>query len=407
MKKKCVLGILVVCGFLLLTGGVFIVKASSITDAESAKKQLEQQKKQTEAQIAGLKDEKGDLLTYIEKLDKQVAEIDTQISDTNQKIKKTNKKIKTNKEELEVAKQEEQKQYDAMKLRIKYMYENGSEDYVELLLEAESISDLLNRAEYISKISAYDKNLLQEHKEMKEAIAKKEKKLESQASKLLVLQEQLTYEQTTITKLCDDKNKELKKYNADIVDASKEAQKYAEEIEKQENVIEDLLEKERKRIEEEERKKREAEAAANNKTTTDSNYDANTSSDFRWPLNIAGTITSKFGYRKQPTAGASTYHKGIDISAPSGTQIVAAAAGKVVTATYSSSAGNYIMIYHGNSTYTVYMHCSSLSVSVNDEVAKGQAIAAVGSTGISTGSHLHFGISVNGSYVDPLNYVSQ
>ena len=78
-----------------------------------------------------------------------------------------------------------------------------------------------------------------------------------------------------------------------------------------------------------------------------------------------------------------------------------------MTATYSSSAGNYIMIYHGNSLYTVYMHCSKLSVKVGDTVKQGDVIGNVGSTGVSTGPHLHFGVTVNGNYVDPLNYVSQ
>ena len=127
-----------------------------------------------------------------------------------------------------------------------------------------------------------------------------------------------------------------------------------------------------------------------------------------WPLkNGAGKLSSVFGPRKRPTAGASTYHKGIDLGVAYGTPIVAAGSGKVVTATYSSSAGNFVMISHGNRMYTVYMHCSRLAVSAGDTVIKGQVIAYVGSTGISTGSHLHFGISKNGKYVNPLMYVSR
>lgn len=407
MKNKYVVAVVVFFMLSLFSGGVYVIKASSINDAEAAKKQLEQQKKETEAEIAGLKKEKGDLLTYIEELDKKMEKIDEQMNDTNKKIENTNQKLEKAKAELQIAKEEEEKQYASMKLRIKYMYENGSTDYLELLLEADSISDLLNRAEYIAKISAYDKKLLERHKKVKEEIAKQEKNLEKQAEKLAVLQEELEYEQDTVTQLSEEKNKELEKYNADISDASEEAKKYAKEISKQEDLIEDLLEQERKRIEEEERKKREEAAKNQQQSGGSSDYVADNSGDFRWPLNVSGRISSYFGYRDQPTAGASTFHKGIDIAAPVGTQIVAAASGKVVTATYSSSAGNYIMIYHGNSTYTVYMHCSSLSVSVNDEVKKGQGIGAVGSTGISTGAHLHFGISVNGSYVNPLDYVSQ
>jgi murein DD-endopeptidase MepM/ murein hydrolase activator NlpD len=117
-------------------------------------------------------------------------------------------------------------------------------------------------------------------------------------------------------------------------------------------------------------------------------------------------ITSSFGNRSQPTAGASTYHKGIDIGAPTGSTIVASKSGSVVIASYSVSAGNYIMLSHGSGIYTVYMHCSQLLVSVGDEVKQGQTIGKVGSTGYSTGSHLHFGISIDGNYVNPQNYVS-
>ena len=118
-------------------------------------------------------------------------------------------------------------------------------------------------------------------------------------------------------------------------------------------------------------------------------------------------MTSDYGTRVSPTAGASSNHKGIDIGASYGADIVAAADGKVVTAAYSSSGGNYVMIDHGNGLYTVYMHASSLCVSAGQNVTAGQVVAKVGSTGISTGNHLHFGVSLNGSYVSPWNYLSR
>ena len=104
--------------------------------------------------------------------------------------------------------------------------------------------------------------------------------------------------------------------------------------------------------------------------------------------------------------GASTDHKGIDIGASTGSDIVAAASGTVIISTYSVSAGNYIMIDHGGGVFTVYMHCSQLLASVGDKVSQGQVIAKVGSTGYSTGPHLHFGIRSGGAYVNPLKYVS-
>ena len=127
---------------------------------------------------------------------------------------------------------------------------------------------------------------------------------------------------------------------------------------------------------------------------------------FVWPCPAYTRISSYFGPRPQPTAGASTNHKGIDLAAPYGAAILASAAGKVTTATYSKSAGNYIVIAHGNGMSTVYMHCSALLVSVGQVVNQGDVIAKVGSTGYSTGNHLHFGVIKNGSYVNPMGYVS-
>ena len=117
-----------------------------------------------------------------------------------------------------------------------------------------------------------------------------------------------------------------------------------------------------------------------------------------WPVG-SSSITSYFGYRSSPTAGASSYHRGLDIGASAGSSIWAAASGTVITA-------SYIVISHGNGVCTVYEHCSALYVSVGQSVSQGETIAAVGSTGISTGAHLHFGVTVGGEYVNPLYYVS-
>jgi murein DD-endopeptidase MepM/ murein hydrolase activator NlpD len=125
-----------------------------------------------------------------------------------------------------------------------------------------------------------------------------------------------------------------------------------------------------------------------------------------WPLPGYSSISSGFGPRTSPTAGASSYHKGIDIPAPVGTPIVAAIAGTVITSTYGSSEGNYVQIDHGNGVVTQYMHCSSLAVSVGQTVQQSQVIAYVGSTGVSTGAHLHFGVIINGTKYNPLQYVS-
>lgn len=410
--------------------------ASSIQDVEGTISDLEKEKKELEEKIAKLETEKGNVTNYISKLDNELSELTKQIDELQGKVGDTEQLLSKTQEELEQAKQTQVEQYDTMKARIKYMYENGSDDYMQMMLTSTSITDLLNRAEYINKISQYDQKLYERFNETRVSIEDKEATIQENLKKLNVLNEKLELEKQGVNTLIDNKTKELAKYTSNISEANEEVKAFNEEIAKQEEIVEQLLEAERKRIEEEERKKREEEekrkqeeeekkqqeaAQGNNSGSSnsgnnnsgsssgsDSSSNDNTNSkSMRWPLQISGRITSYFGPRNSPTAGASSYHKGIDIAAATGTTIVAVNAGSVASAGYSSSMGYYVMLYHGNSTYTVYMHCNTLKVKQGQTVTKGQPIATLGSTGISTGPHLHFGVSINGSYVDPLKYISQ
>lgn len=447
VKKGIKQGILILTAFaLVISQTPRVAYGTTIQEAEDEKKALENKKADLEKSIESMEQEKEDIVAYIEELDQKLNELSQEIDTLKGKISDANENLEQIKVDLAEAEECAQNQYDTMKKRIKYMYENGSQDYLEILLSASSISDLLNRFEYINKINEYDDNLLAEYEKTKELIAQKKIEQEEQIASLELMQEELSIEQDGVEKLSAKKTEQLKKKNAAISSSEAQVADYASQIEEQEALLEELLEEERKRQEEEERKRKEEEerkrkeeeerkrqeeeekkkqeqannnnssssgsssAGSSSSGSSDSNSsgsNVNTSSSFRWPLNVSGVITSAFGYRDQPTAGASTYHKGIDIAAPTGTAVVASAGGTVTTASYQSAAGNYIMVYHGNSTYTVYMHLSAINVSVGDTVSKGQTIGAVGSTGVSTGPHLHFGVNVNGAYVNPLNYVSK
>jgi len=408
MKRKSLIRIFIFA-FVIVLGSLSVVQASNfkqtVETAKDKKSTLESKKKEIEGEIAELENEKKDIVTYITKLDAKVAEINDEISSLERQRDQKNKNLEKAKKQLKKAKEIEAIQYDTMRKRIKYMYENGKTDYIDIILCADNISDLLNRAEYIEKISEYDQTILEKYQKTKQDIAEKEKKIQIDIEELEILKEQVVLEQNAVTKLLDNKKNELVKYNQNIAQSESKANEYAKAIEQQEQLIENLLEQERKRIEEE-RKKQEQLQQSGQGTQGDSFANQNGSTNFRWPLQIKGTITSYFGSRPSPTAGASSYHKGIDIGAPTGTPIVAANGGEVVTASYQSAAGNYVMIYHGGNVFSVYMHCSKLNVSVGQVVKQGDVIGYVGSTGVSTGPHLHFGISINGSYVNPLNYVS-
>lgn len=389
----CVFVMYALCLFVTGDKSIAVNYDSEIEKAQQEKKEYTKKAEQLEKDMEEIEKSKEDTLAYIEKLDKKVAKVEEELEDIESQIKDTEKALQTAKTDLARAEEQEEKQYITMKRRIKYMYENGGEEYLEILFGASSIQDLLNRTEYIEKISAYDKNIFEEYRQTKQKITVKKQEIEDNLTKLEGLREDAKAEKDALSELKANKKEEIKKYNDKLEISKEQADQYAKQIEKAEEEVEKLLEEKQAEIDRQNN--------ADNQATDGGN------GTLRWPLMVTGRISSGFGPRNSPTAGASSYHKGIDIAVPSGTQIVAAESGTVVTATYSSSAGNYVMISHGNRLYTVYMHCSRLDVSEGDTVEKGQVIAYVGSTGISTGSHLHFGVSKNGTYVNPLSYVSR
>lgn len=370
-------------------------------------KSLEQQRQNAQQQIKDikadinsvknklteLKNSKSNLQSYISSLDAQSSQLDAQLKELDASIEEKNAEIDQTQQELEEAQDTVDTQYEAMKKRIQYMYENGDYSYVTMLLEASSMTELLNRAEFATQMVDYDRKMLISFQEARQKVEDTKTQLEEEEKELEDMQNEVNEQKDALDLLIDAKTSEISQYQQKIANAEAEADDYADQLAEQEA----LLEKIENQIAAEAAKK----AAELEKAGT-----VVSSSGFIWPCPSSHRITSTFGPRSQPTAGASTYHKGIDIGASSGSAIVAAADGVVTTATYSSSAGNYVVISHGNGLSTVYMHCSSLSVSAGQKVSQGQTIAAVGSTGYSTGPHLHFGVISNGSYVNPSGYVN-
>lgn len=378
--------------------GVSYATQQDIRDAKKKASSLEEEKKKVEATLQNLEALKNDAAAYVRELDGNLEALNGELEVLDGQIGQKEAEIADTSQQLEEARQVEADQYAAMKLRIKYMYEQGDTSYIDMLLQAENMVQLMNRAEYIQQISQYDRKKMDEYVATKEAVAAHEAQLEEEHTQLLGLQEQTEAKQQSVETLLSQKTQELKNFEAQIQTAEGQISEYEKDIKAQEDKVRQI-EAEIRRKEEEARKAAEA-AGKKYNTTSLGNI------SFIWPCPASSRITSGFGGRSSPTEGASTDHKGIDIGASSGSSILAAASGTVVIATYSYSAGNYIMINHGGGVYTVYMHCSSLGVSEGQEVKQGQTIGKVGSTGYSTAPHLHFGIRNDGSYVNPTNYVS-
>ena len=371
---------------------------AQIKEEQEKKSALEEEKEKVEAVLKDLESLKSDTAAYVQRLDQDLNALNSELTQLEGQIAAKETDIEAAQAELTQAEAVEEQQYESMKLRIKYMYEAGGTSFMDVLLDAGSISDFLNRTEYISEISKYDREKLDEYVMAKDTVEKKKAELEYEHSELVSMEEATQAKQASVETLMNEKTAELESYEAQIDSAENEISEYEKDIKAQEEKIQ-AIEAEIRRQEEEARKKAEAEGKK---------YNTVSIGDISciWPCPCSSRITSPFGGRESPTAGASTNHQGVDIGASSGSDILAAAAGEVIISTYSYSAGNYIMINHGGGVYTVYMHCSQLLASVGQQVKQGEVIAKVGSTGYSTGPHLHFGIRTGGKYVNPLNYVS-
>ncbi|MDE7019153.1 MAG: peptidoglycan DD-metalloendopeptidase family protein [Lachnospiraceae bacterium] len=350
---------------------------SSLTDVEKLKKELEQSK--------------SDLNAYVTQLDTQLNSIQAKIDEYTNLIAEKEREIEITTEELNAAIARQEEQYAAMKTRIKFMYEQGDALYMELIFSATSLSDTLNKADYVEALSAYDRAQLDEYVQTRELIALCKEELESEKEVLNEAKLAVEAEEKAVSDLISEKEAQIVSVSSDI--STKEAAiKEYEDMIASENAeiaaLEKAVAEEKARL-----------AAENAKARI---YDGGM---FTWPCPGYKRISDDYGNRMHPTLGIEKFHNGLDMAAASGTPILAAYDGDVVAAAYSSSMGNYIMIDHGGGLYTIYMHSSALYVSKGQSVSKGQTIAAVGSTGRSTGPHLHFGVRLNGNYVSPWNYL--
>lgn len=355
---------------------------ASVDKARQDAQEAEEKKNAAQQILDNLENAKDSIEDYIVQLDVALTELQVEISRLERSQKELEDSIEETQRNLELAKTAQDDQYDAMKQRIQMVYESGNKGYLDVLLTASSMTDMLNKTEYISQVSLYDYNLLTKLQKVKEQVANMKMKLDKDLETNATLQAEVNEQKETMEALVEEKSAQVRQYETSIAAQEDEVAKYAAAQAEAEAII------------------AAAEAAAS--SSSNSTY---TGGVFTWPAPGNTTITSYFGPRTSPTAGASSNHKGIDIACNTGDPIVAAASGTVIVATYNYAEGNYVCIDHGGGVVSVYMHNSALLVSAGEAVVAGQQIAQAGSTGISNGPHLHFGVRVDGTYVDPLSYL--
>lgn len=352
---------------------------SGLTDLQNLKRELESKR--------------TSLSNYVAELDSSLAVIEGNIADLNQQITAKEEELELAQAELDAALEREIFQQESMISYIQFVYEMGTPQVMDILLSSTSFSDFLNKADYVEKVISYEHMMLEDYRIIREYVELCKEQLELEKEILDQTKVNAQIEQQNLEDLIEQKTRDIISYESDINNKEQIIRELEAEIAAQEEEISAL----EAAIAEEKRQ-----LLANNGSVL--TYDGGM---FKFPLAAFTRISDEYGMRIHPTLGVEQFHNGVDFAAPKGTAIYAAYDGRVVAATYSATMGNYVMIDHGDGLYTIYMHASELYVKEKDIVVKGETIAAVGSTGRSTGNHLHFSVRLNGSYVSPWNYLSQ
>lgn len=382
---------------------------------------LQQERKEVQNQIADVKkqykeneNEIADLIAQKNVVDQEIQLLNTQIININEQISAYNLLIADKQDELDTAEDRLEALNQENKERIRTMEEEGEVSYWEVLFKANSFSDLLDRLNMVEEIAASDKRRLQELSDAANKVEEAQAELETEKGELETTKKDLDDTQAEM----NEKSKESEALLQELLQKADDLEALEEECKEQENAF--LKQIAAMEVQFNAAKQREWEAwkatsvpattaagGTNGSGGTSGSSGGSSGGSGGWLVPCSYTsITSPFGNRVSPTSGASTYHQGVDLDTGTGDPVYASRAGVVTVAGWGNAAGNYVQINHQDGFSSIYMHLSSSCVSAGQIVSAGQLIGATGATGITTGDHLHFGISYNGVYVNPCNYVA-
>lgn len=327
-------------------------------------------------------------------IDQEMTLLSNKIATTNEQIAAYSQMIADTQDQLEKAQEELRDLSEQHRERIRVMEEKGNLTYWEVIFEANSFMDLLDRLNMVEEINEADRKRIEEMRIASDLVT---------ATQLTLESEKQTLEESRVQLAADEEALEEKRAESDelLRDLEKQSEEYERLMAESEILQDELM----------------LEIAAKEKELAAAKYDEylaklalqgeNPPSDSTWVTPVSGyTLTSPFGMRVHPILGTSRMHNGIDMACAQGTPIYATRAGTVTVASYQAGgAGNYVSINHLDGFASIYMHMTNYVVSAGQSVSQGQLIGYVGSTGLSTGPHLHFGISYAGTYVNPLAYI--
>lgn len=367
---------------------------SEINQLTQQRKELQAKQKEQQKTINNLRSKKASVVDQKAALDQENDLAQQEIEVVKQQITAYDQQIEDKGVELEEAKQEEEAQTVRFRGCVRHLEEYGQMSYIAILLEATSLSDLLARMDMVGEVIAYNKQVQADMTAAREKVETVKAELEDARTELQDKQSELETKQVELQQKVSEANALLASLESDI-NAYKSAY---DQYEQQQKNVQSQIDKQVEAL------RRQEEANKKNDPSYDAGKDNGATGSMLWPCPSCHTITSPFGWRYHPIYHTQKYHSGVDIGASYGAAIVAADGGTVITAGAVSGYGNCVVINHGNGITTLYGHMSSIAVSSGQKVSKGQTIGYVGSTGNSTGPHLHWEVTVNGVRQNPLNY---
>ncbi len=379
MRKKWISAFLAV---VIVFSNFPAYSAKSVSDL---KKDLEESNRKTEdtkKKIREKQEEKDSRKAKKDELDIEIGGLEEDIAKIQEVIDEKNRIIDEKNAEIERLNDDIDKTQKRLKKRMKVIYENGSESYIEIILNSRGIADLFTRIAVVESILKHDNGMIEDYRG------------------------QITELDEAKTIVEQEKNEQVEAQ--DILEENRDKLKTKQE--EQERIIKELegdIEALKRQEAAQEKAARELQSQIDSalKAPSQSGVQYKGNGKFGFPLTSYTRVSSPYGYRIHPITGTRKLHSGIDYAAPYGTSILAAEDGTVLTAGWNSGYGYCVTVNHGGGYVTLYGHCSSLLVTAGQKVKRGQTIAKVGSTGNSTGNHLHFEVRVNGSPVDPSGYL--
>lgn len=373
---------------MVISPDVMAVTQAEIDSLKADAGDLDKQKAELQKQLKAIAADKNKAMDQKELLEQQIDVIQSEIRNINQQISKYDELITQAQTGIVQTEQEEAKLYELFCQRVRYMEEEGDVNYWAILFNAASFSDLLDRLIMVDEIMEYDNavmdSLIATRQQLQESKTQLEQaRTEQQAAKdkQVAARRELESREAEVDTLIAQINKEKKQVEHSVKELEALAKKMDEEIARKQKELAAQL------------------AAEGKKITSESGY--------KWPLPDYTNLSSLFAGRKDPFTGRPATHSGIDVPAPKGVKILSAKSGVVLTSAYNKGGyGNYVVVDHGNGNTTLYAHMSSRAVKVGDVVKQGQVLGYVGTTGRSTGNHLHYEIREKNVRIDPVTRYS-